>query len=137
MIIHLVACVAKKATHATAAKDLYRSDWFLKARAYVDAQRTPWFILSALHGLVAPDAVIEPYDVALATMTRAERNAWGARVTDQLAKLVAPTAPVVILAGRRYRDPLTAWAGDRATVPMAGMGIGQQKAWLANAVASR
>jgi len=44
----------------------------------------------------------------------------------------------MFVAGRLYRDPLSAWAGDRAIVPMRGLGIGQQKAWLVqNRIASQ
>ena len=42
------------------AKDLYTSDWFRKARAYVEHRGGPWFILSAEHGLVDPETVIGP-----------------------------------------------------------------------------
>lgn len=51
--LHLVACVKAKATSPSQAANLYRSPWFRKARAYVEAQGAPWYILSALHGLVA------------------------------------------------------------------------------------
>lgn len=133
--VHLVACVSQKHAEPARARDLYRSDWFTKARAYVAAQGGRWFILSAHYGLVAPGRVIAPYDATLATMTAAERRAWGERVTTQLAEQIGPRTPVVMLAGRHYRDPLSEWAGSRASVPMAGMGIGQQKAWLAAQVA--
>lgn len=129
--VHLVACVSQKAAGPARARDLYRSDWFKKARAYVTAQSGRWFILSALHGLVEPTRRIEPYNVTLATMTAAERRAWGERVSIQLAQAIGPRTPVVFLAGRLYRDPLAAWAARRATVPMEGLGIGEQKAWLA------
>lgn len=129
--VHLVACVAEKRPRAARARDLYQSDWFRKARGYVETQGGRWFILSALHGALQPGRVIEPYDVTLATMTAEERRAWGERVAAQLAGQIGPHTPVVILAGRLYRDPLARWAGSRATVPMQGMGIGQQKAWLA------
>lgn len=135
--VYLVACVAQKVAHACRAEDLYRSDWFLKARAYVRGQGVPWYILSAKHGLVAPECVIEPYNMTLAHMPIGQRRDWGARVAVQLDQLIEPSAPVVMLAGRLYRDPLTTWAGDRVSVPMAGLGIGQQKAWLAHAVAQR
>lgn len=129
--VHLVACVAEKRPRAARARDLYQSDWFRKARAYVETQGGRWFILSALHGALQPGRVIDPYNVTLATMTAEERRAWGERVAAQLAGQIGLHTPVVMLAGRLYRDPLARWAGSRATVPMQGMGIGQQKAWLA------
>ena len=132
--VHLVACVGQKLPHAARAGYLYQSDWFRKARAYAMLQGGRWFILSALHGLVAPSRMIEPYNVSLGDLGAAERRAWGDRVSAQLADAIGPRTPVVILAGRLYRDPLATWAGSRATVPMEGMGIGQQKAWLARQI---
>jgi len=129
--VYLVSCVSQKRDRAARAGDLYMSDWFLKARAYVAALGGEWLILSALHGAIAPTQEIEPYNVTLTTMSAAGRRAWGVRVAAQLDALIAPTRPVVFLAGRAYRDPLAAWAGERATAPMEGLGIGQQKAWLA------
>lgn len=131
--VHLVACVGQKRPTPARAADLYQSDWFTKARAYVEAQGGRWFILSALHGLVRPARIIDPYNVTLGDMSAAERRAWGERVAAQLAEAIGPRTPVVFLAGRFYRDPLAAWAGARATTPMQGMGIGQQKAWLLQA----
>lgn len=132
--VHLVACVSQKGDRPMRARDLYRSDWFNKARAYVTMQGGRWFILSALHGVVRPTDRITPYDLTLGAMSAAERRAWGERVGEQLAAAIGPRTPVVILAGRLYRAPIAAWAGDRATVPMQGLGIGQQKAWLAGQI---
>lgn len=132
--VHLVACVGQKLPHAARAGHLYQSDWFRKARTYAMMQGGRWFILSALHGLVSPARVIEPYNVTLSDMGAAERRAWGERVNAQLADQIGPRTPVVILAGRLYRDPLAGWAGSRSIVPMEGMGIGQQKAWLARQI---
>lgn len=132
--VHLVACVGQKLPQPARADNLYQSDWFRKARAYVTAQGGRWFILSALHGLVPPSRLIEPYNVTLGDMTAAERRAWGERVSAQLVEQIGPRTPVVILAGRLYRDPIANWGGSRATVPMEGLGIGQQKAWLARQI---
>ena len=134
--VYLVACVSQKESTARRARDLYRSDWFRKARAYVTAQGGRWFILSACHGLVKPSDRIEPYDVTLTTMPAAERRAWGERVSAQLAASIGARTPVIFLAGRLYRDPLARWAGDRAVTPLEGLGIGHQKAWLARETAA-
>lgn len=128
--VFLVACVAQKRPHAAPARDLYRSDWFQKARAYVEAHGTSWFILSALYGLVEPARIIEPYDLSLVGMGAGARRAWGRRVTIQLQAAIADSAPIVILAGAKYRAAIDGWAADRSTAPMAGLGIGQQEAWL-------
>ena len=86
--VHLVACVGQKLPQPARADNLYQSDWFRKARAYVTAQGGRWFILSALHGLVPPSRLIEPYNVTLGDMTAAERRAWGERVSAQLVEQI-------------------------------------------------
>lgn len=113
------------------AADLYQSAWFKKARAYVEARNAPWFILSALHGLVDPKVVIAPYDMTLIGMSSHERDAWGQRVIAQLQeRQISTNTEIVVLAGEKYRKPLAGWLGDRATVPMRGLGIGEQLSWL-------
>jgi hypothetical protein len=136
-VVHLVACVSQKRDHGACAADLYVSDWFRKARTYVEQTGSPWYILSAAHGLVAPTTHLEPYNVTLRDLSAAERRAWGEMTVGQLDHALGPdhAGPIVFLAGRLYRDPLLAFAGSRAIVPMAGLRIGEQKAWLAARIA--
>jgi hypothetical protein len=135
--VYLVACVSQKLDRRARAADLYRSDWFRKARAYVETTGAPWYILSAAHGLVRPDKRLDPYDVTLRALTAAERRLWGERTVAQLRRALGPghLGPIIFLAGRLYREPLLGFVGDRAVLPMAGLGIGQQKAWLAAQIA--
>lgn len=133
--VYLVACVAAKLDHAAEARDLYISPWFRKARAYVERTGSPWLILSAKHGLIDPDAVIEPYDATLGAMGAPARRLWGERVLDELARVVDVAAPLIVLAGRRYRDPLWPSIAPRTAVPMEGLAIGEQLAWLSRATA--
>ncbi|MEJ6003828.1 DUF6884 domain-containing protein [Paucibacter soli] len=137
----LVACGAQKLGHAAAAQDLYIGDLFKKSRAWAERFGTRWLILSAKHGLVAPEQVIEPYDTTLNLLGLDALAAWDAMVQAQFTQLgldshlhepkVGPG--VVVLAGRRYRR----WVEGRSgvVVPMKGLGIGQQKAWLLAALA--
>ncbi|MBB3589002.1 DUF6884 domain-containing protein [Sphingomonas sp. BK481] len=134
--LYLVACVSQKLDRRAPAADLYRSDWFRKARTYVEKTGGHWFILSAAHGLVKPSQRLAPYDATLRDLTAAERRLWGEKTVRQLRRAIGPryAGPIVFLAGRLYREPLLAFAGERAAVPMLGMGIGQQKAWLASQI---
>lgn len=135
--VYLVACVSQKLERRVPAADLYRSDWFRKARTYVEEAGAPWYILSAVHGLVAPSKRLAPYNAALRDLSAAERRVWGKKTVSQLRRAIGARhpGPIVFLAGRLYREPLLAFAGERAMIPMLGMGIGQQKAWLAQQIA--
>lgn len=132
-IVYLVSCVSRKKQQPCAARDLYASDLFLKARRYVEASACPWFILSAEYGLVSPDQVIAPYERTLNTMSIADRRAWAARVAKQLAEAVPDLSQVVFLAGERYREFLANHLSGRGvtmSVPMNGLRIGEQLSWL-------
>ncbi len=60
--VYLIACVSQKLDRRARAADLYRSDWFRKARAYVEEIDGRWYILLAAHGLVKPSQRLAPYD---------------------------------------------------------------------------
>jgi hypothetical protein len=49
-----------------------------------------WWILSALHGLVYPDDVLEPYDVTMRDSTFAQRRKWSAAVLSDIDVRVQP-----------------------------------------------
>lgn len=122
--LYLVSCVSVKLDRPAPAKDLYCSAWFKAARQYVEAQGGEWRILSAKHGVVHPDQVIEPYEETLNTKNAHQRTVWALMVRHQM-----PDADhYVLLAGKRYAehlaDYLDAWR------PLEGLGIGQQLAWF-------
>ena len=75
--IYLVACVKGKLPQPAPAKDLYTSDWFRKARQYVEQSGAPWFILSDEHGLVHPDTELAPYEKDIKEMPPAARGPGG------------------------------------------------------------
>jgi hypothetical protein len=72
----LVGCVKTKLDRRSAAKDLYRSRLSAARRAYAESTGEPWLSLSALHGLLEPEAQLDPYDLALTDLNASERTAW-------------------------------------------------------------
>jgi Family of unknown function (DUF6884) len=134
--VYLISCVGKKLPSAAPARELYASDWFQKARDYVEATNSPWFILSAEHGMISPDQVISPYERTLNTMNKAERQQWAARVKGQMESTLPNVDRIVVLAGSRYREFLMDYLRHRAAtvdVPMQGLGIGKQLHYLVEA----
>jgi hypothetical protein len=138
--VYLVSCVARKAATTMPAHELYQSDWFRKAKRYVLQRIQPgdrWFILSAEHHLVNPLQIIAPYNSTLLDMPYAKRQIWAQKVLTQLHPELNEGDRIVALAGERYREflePALVSIGYAVKVPMRGMGIGKQKAWLVSAV---
>lgn len=131
--VYLVSCVKEKRATRSLAKELYTSPWFRKAREYVERTGQPWFLLSARHGLLTPDAMVRPYDRALEAMPRAERRRWADRVLRQLDLHMGAGDTLVLLAGQLYREFIEPDLKDRKVsveVPLAGMRIGEQLAWF-------
>jgi hypothetical protein len=129
---YLVSCVSVKQSVRSRAKDLYVSDWFRKARRYIELSGGPWFILSAEHGLVHPDTLIAPYERTLNKMGVRDRRDWAARVIEQMKRELPRTEEIVVLAGDKYREGLIDYLRSRASVsvPMEGLPIGKQLRWL-------
>lgn len=131
--LYLVSCVARKTAGRAKARDLYQSPWFRLARRYVEKSGSPWFILSARHGLTHPDQEIAPYDETLNRMAAASRRDWADKVQRQMQEKLPAADEVVILAGKRYRENLEDYLQRRfgsVQVPMRGMRIGEQLSWL-------
>ena len=81
--VGLVGCVRQQATRA-AAQDLFVAPLFRGRRTYVERTCGRWYVLSALHGLVAPGEELAPYDLKLKSLSQAQRRAWSERVLTQL-----------------------------------------------------
>jgi hypothetical protein len=116
----LVACVKEKLSVPAAARDLYVSPFFRKEREYAEQSGLPWFILSAEHGLVAPDEWHSPYERYLPETPPSFRRTWGIWVVERLELLTGSLAnrTIEIHAGSTYVDALRgplASKGHRST----------------------
>lgn len=130
----LVTCVKTKQRRPSAAKDLYTSPLFRKQRAYAETGHAPWFILSAEHGLVAPDDWLAPYERYLPDTPASYREAWAAWVAERLQMLTGPMTGKVIEvhAGADYLDvlrPVLEERGAAVTDPLRGLSMGERLAW--------
>lgn len=132
--IVLVTCVKTKSAEPSAARDLYRSSLFLKERAYAEQLGVPWFILSAEHGLVAPDEWLAPYERYLPDTPRSFRKVWGQWVVERLKLLAGDLSDrtIEVHASAAYveslRDPLLR-TGAKIVEPLSGLSQGARLAW--------
>ena len=130
----LVSCANTKLSAPAQAQDLYVSDGFRKRRHYAEALGVRWFILSAEHGLLAPGALVEPYDVALADQPASFRRAWGEWVVVKLVRELGSLtgAMVEVHASEAYaaaiRQPLQR-AGAALHEPLRGLAQGERLSW--------
>jgi len=138
--VGLVGCVKEKAAQPLPAKDLYVSTLFRGRRGFVERSCDQWWILSAAHGLINPDAVVAPYDVTLKDAGRSERRIWTQSVLAAIDHQVGLSRGdvVEIHAGSEYRDfglvdGLEA-RGCEIVVPTEGMKIGRQLQFYKNAL---
>jgi len=124
--VTLISCTNTKRDEPAAARNLYDpSGYFCDMRAYAEARDRPWFILSAKHGLLAPDERIAPYDAVGLTETQAER------IAEELSE--QGFQPVHITAGKRYTGPLIPaleGCGIDVVEVCRGMRIGERRSWL-------
>lgn len=123
----IVPCGGKKLPTAAPAGDLYVGSYHRACRRAAAARGGRLLILSALHGLLDPATIIEPYDLRMGQ----PGSVTPARVREQAAALGILDARVTVLAGRAYADVVSAVWPD-ADRPLNGTrGIGQQLASLA------
>ena len=131
--LYLVSCVKTKQRCPAPARNLYTSNWFVKARTCVERSGRSWYILSAKYGLVEPSEQIEPYEKTLNKMKKDDRRAWARGVIEALQPRLIDVKSVVFLAGEKYREflePALHRHGIAVSVPMEGLRSGKQLAWL-------
>lgn len=107
--IGLIACSAIKLEHAAPARELYQGPIFKLARAWMERRADAfdtWAILSANYGLLMPDDVVEPYDVALSSLPIEERRAWAERTRRQIIHRWGCERIFTVIAGAEYREAL-------------------------------
>jgi len=128
------------------ARDLYTSNYFQLKREYAESVGDQWMILSAKHGLILPTAELRPYETSIDDLDEDELNQLAHEVGMGLIEWVAweegrgnDVDEIVVLAGRRYIDPLKEREAFHAGVPANVVfplqqldlsGIGDQMAWL-------
>ena len=141
--IGLVGCGKGKATTPARASELYTSALFRGRREYVERTCDVWYVLSAKHGLLEPDRILEPYEQTVKSASRQERRDWSQRVVRDLRERVGSLNGIVveIHAGDEYRayglvDGLIA-EGAQVEVPVAGLPLGKQLAFYRQCAQSR
>lgn len=127
--VGLVSCSKQKLDRRAPARQLYSSDLFQKAAGYAAATYDLWFILSARHGLVAPDQPLDPYDCTLAELSADQRRRWAEQVAAELHRRELEEAVFYLHAGRLYRQHLEQLLACTVLPFGRPLGIGEQKAW--------
>lgn len=131
----LVGCVKTKLTGRHQAQDIYQSGLLIGRRRYAESVGVPWFILSAHHGLIAPDDEIDSYDVSLLALAPSERAEWGRRVLSDVDRRIGSVSGKIIEihAGAEYREYGVRRGlesrGARVAVPLGHLNRGEQLAW--------
>lgn len=136
--VGLVGCVKSKRSEPSPAKDLYDSALSRGQRSAVEGVCDEWFILSALHGLLDPDAVIAPYEVTLNGARRQRKREWSQRVLGQMDRMLGPVDAIRfvihawqdyyaygLLEGLRER-------GAAVDLPTQGLRLGRKLAYYTN-----
>ena len=111
----VVTCVKEKLTGRHKAKDLYTSDLFKKMRKYVETYKFDWKIISAKHGLINPEDVIESYeDESLdqfkllhgkrAEDLKARKEILKNIIQEQLRSVIENYERIILMCGKNYRD---------------------------------
>ena len=137
--IVLVACGKRKQQGSHLAKDLYASPRFRSCRAIAEQYGDLWYVLSAKHGLVDPEASLEFYEQSMKSLSAAERREWQSRTIHALSQIVEPHDIVVFLAGldyRRFVEKAMFKTGARVVAPIRGYGY-PDVAWISQNLAQR
>lgn len=132
----LISCSKSKLTTSAPARELYTGQLFKKALAWAERNEFRWFIVSALHGLLTPNQIVQPYDFTIQDLRGAvEREQWAHKVVGcELTRYACASSKAILLLPKLYRRLIEEQLRlNHITYenPVEGLGIGQQMKWLA------
>ena len=135
MNLGLLSCTKSKQKDACSAAKMYEpSALFSKAYRYSLKKYDLIGILSAKHGLLLPEEIIEPYEQTLKTMRKKQKQKWAIRVNNELSSKfdIGNITRVYIHAGKDYREhllPLIEQRNIEFEIPLKGLTYGRQLKW--------
>lgn len=129
--VYIIACSARKSRLLESgsrlpAREAYMGQAFRFSREAVERRGAPYFILSAHYGLLAPDSVIENYNVKMSPLSPDDQ--WDTcfdNVTDDQLHQLRTADRVVVLGSRLYADAAGVLLGRQVEAPLAGLPIGR------------
>jgi hypothetical protein len=133
----LISCSKSKGGHRDLARNMYVSSLYRKSVLVVEGWGLSFSILSAKHGLLDPDEMIEPYDVTLKGASKQFKSEWAEKVDKQVRNSIDRKKHLIVLAGDDYYAPLTE-AGTKDPLkffaPMRGLSLGNRLVFLNQSV---
>jgi len=129
--VFIIACSARKSRLLESgsrlpAREAYMGQAFRFSRDAVERRGAPYFILSAHYGLLAPDSVIENYNVKMSPLSPDDQ--WDTcfdNVTDDQLHQLRTADRVVVLGSRLYANAAGVLLGRKVEAPLAGLPIGR------------
>jgi len=129
--IVLISCCKQKKSIPSPAKDIYISTLFKYSFRYANTLHPDKIlILSAKHGLLELEEIIEPYNKTLNDFTLIERKKWSNSIIVDLKKIAdLDFDHFTILAGNRYCQFILPHLNHYSR-PLEGLSIGKQLQFL-------
>jgi hypothetical protein len=136
----LISCSKSKGGHSDLARNMYVSPLYRKSVMVAEGWGLSFSILSAKHGLLDPDEVIEPYDLTLKGASKQFKSEWARRVYAQIKSSIDPKKQLIVLAGDDYYAPLVEAGADHLMnffAPMRGLSLGNRLVFLNQSIRIR
>lgn len=138
----LISCASTKNPEVgpedkSKAAELYAGSKFNMYKQYAEGESEktgkPWFILSGKYGLVAPDEVIQNYNVGLQSQNKAYREQWYKDTVSQIEDRIPAGSFIQILASAPYASGLVPRLMELGYVvdwPLKGLSQGLHRRWV-------
>lgn len=125
----LVSCAKSKLQYECPAIDMYTaSALFRKSIHYCQARQMIIFILSAKYGLLSPDKAIQPYELTLKHLSKAERANWIKAVNSSLETEIPSGSTIELHCGKEYEKGLHLLS-YKIERPLEGLRMGERMSW--------
>lgn len=130
--VYLISCGKRKSDTPCMASDMYNSERFVQLKNLAILTKHEWYIISAKHGLLKPDTIIDPYDMCIDSFSIDQQRTWARKVVQSIGT-IAIGAKIVVWADGVYskllRDEFDT-VGIEADFPLSNLKSDDQAKYL-------
>jgi len=123
-ILVVLGCSKEKAEQRLPVKNLYQGTLFKLGLEYANSIGADVRVMSALHGIVGLDDVLDPYNLKMSRERTKIFKHERPKFAFELGRLYEHYDRIIIIAGRLYRDVFEHFMPDKIENFMCSEGIG-------------
>lgn len=133
LTVAVINCGAEKCSSSKKAKDLYTGSLFVASRQYVESNYDSYIILSAKYHMCLPNDILQPYELYLGHLSKADKKVWNEITAQEMAQTFPVGTVFDFYTSKMYQEgliPILRSLGYTCNTNLNNLGMGYKIQWF-------